>query len=339
MSKPTRMGWWHDPNEGIFGERIPERSIRPHNNTHALHYGTGAFEGIRAYRLADGGGRAIFRLTDHLRRLEHSSALLGMRELPFTLEDLERACQEVLAANPEDTYLRPLVYRGRNPDHEEDPGKDLGVNPLPSVICASVVTLPWKKYLASGLHNDGVTAIVSAVRRPDPEHWPVIRGKCCANYATNQLMKQWALELGAAEAILLAPEGPYVSEGTGMNLCIVKKGKLITPDEDSSALNGITLQTAFWIAEELLGLRTEIRPVRIDELFDADEVFFTGTATEVTPVTMINGREVGGASPGLAGSVTNDLRELYREIVTGARLSRDEWLTFVPDRVATPASV
>lgn len=339
MSKPTRMGWWHDPNEGIFGELLPERSIRPHNNTHALHYASGAFEGIRAYRLANGGGRAIFRLTDHLRRLEHSSALLGMRKLPFTLEDLKRACQEVLAANPEDTYLRPLVYRGRNPEHEEDPGKDLGVNPLPSVICASVVTLPWKKYLASGLHNDGVTALVSTVRRPDPEHWPVIRGKCCANYATNQLTKQWAIQLGAAEAILLAPEGPYVSEGTGMNLCIVKKGKLITPDEGSSALNGITLQTVIEIAEELLGVLTEIRPVRIVELFDAEEVFFTGTATEVTPVTMINGREIGRENSGYAGPVTKTLQRLYLDIVTGARPFRDDWLTIIPDRVLAHASV
>jgi len=194
-----------------------------------------------------------------------------------------------------------------------------------------IVTAPWGKYLATGRHNDGVSVFVSSYRRPAAAHNPLIVGKCSANYGLNALLKADALERGFAEGIFLAPNGVHLSEGTGMNLCLISRGQIITPDADASCLAGITLDTVAFIAREFIGCDIVCRPITREDLLRADEAFFTGTATEITPITMVDGEEIGRPQPGHAGPRTKRLQELYQAIVTGmADGIPEDWLTLVP---------
>lgn len=327
------VGWLFDGDIGVPGTILPVSSMRLSPKTHTLHYGDGVFEGIRAYPITSdhsGGTRAVFRLHDHLKRLWFSAELMGLMPLPFSTEEMERACLDVLAANTDDTYLRPVIYRGVG----------LGVNPLPSKINAFVVTEPWGRYLDSGRHNDGVTVMISDTPRPSPKAMPIILGKCTANYAMNAVLKVQAVQRGFAEAVFLAPDGEHLSEGTGMNLCVVKHGEVITPDASSARLNGITLATVKDLCRECLKFDVTERPLTREDLLGCDEAFFTGTAVEITAITMVDGAEVGDVEHrGSMGPITSTLQKLYHAIVTGEMAFKNDWLTLVAGQETAHASM
>lgn len=318
--------WVHMVSRGWAGVLMTVDETLLFLYLHALHYGTSAFEGIRAYRDVAKRGKNIFRLPEHLTRLLRSCELYGLTPLPFTEAEFDRACRDVIAANPSHTYLRPIVFRGEG----------LGVDPTLSPVCGAVLSAPWGKYLKSGHHHDGVASGVSDWRRPEADQLPVA-AKGSANYVVGQLIKQAALRRGLAELLLRAPDRSQVAEASGMNLFLVAAdGRLVTPDTSASILMGITRATVIEIVPELFGSSGRVieRPVAIEELFTAREVFFTGTATEITPVTMIDGVEVGRDTShvGFEGPVTRAIREYYGQIVTGEIPRYAHWLTFVPDQ-------
>lgn len=321
MSQHT-VGWLWGPKQprGGIAEIGPKYQ---HLYEHMVHYASLAFDSERAYRAHGTPGRYIFRLDDHTVRLLASAELFSIGPHDLTVEVIARACVEVLARNPDHTYLRPMIYRGEG----------LGIDPAKSPVRAAVISAPWGKYLSTGLHNDGVKAMLTDWCRPRADQYPV-RAKGSAGYAVGQMLKVRAVESGYAEAILRAPDRDYLGEATGMNIMLVlPDDTIVTPDASAGILLGITRATVIEIAATVLGDRWRVieRPVRIEELRDAREIFFTGTATEITPVTWIDDQEVG---PGQAGDVTLALQRTYLDIVLGKNQAYAHWLTYVPDRAA-----
>lgn len=320
-----QYAWAFLPEQGLHGWLVPEREIRIPVDTHALHYGTSVIEGIRAYPAPDNGkAKNVFRLDDHLARLSESARQYGMAELPWAQEDLRRACRDVIAVNEPDTYLRPIVFRGNG----------LGVDPTDTPVWCVICSRPWGRYLKHGLHHDGVSVEVTQTRRVEPDMLPVF-AKGSANYVAGALAKQRARADGFGEALLRAPRGRYIAEGTGMNLFIVnQKGRLVTPARLSSVLLGITRATVMEIVPDLFGSETCVveRFIFAEELLDVREIFLTGTATEITPVTKVDGHEVGQDTDhcGHAGPVTKAIAAYYNNIVNGAVEKYRHWLTFVP---------
>jgi len=297
-----RDGWiWHN------GELVPWRDARVHVLTHTLHYGVGVFEGVRAYDTPR--GPCIFRLRDHTRRLFDSAHILGLT-MPYRPEVVNAAQREVFRANGlTEGYLRPMVYLG-----SEAMGlraKGLSVN-----LC--IAAWPWPDYVDADARDKGIRVRTSSFTRHHV-NVTMCKAKSNGNYINSILALHEALDCGCDEALLLDPEG-YVAEGTGENVFLVKDGVLHTP-ELTSCLNGITRNTILHLAAEL---DIEVRERRItrDEVYIADEAFFTGTAAEVLPIRELDGRRIGS---GARGPVTERLQSLYFDQVRGKRNAFPEW--------------
>ncbi len=293
------------------GEMVPWRDAPVHIMTHSLHYGLAVFEGIRCYQTRR--GPACFRLDDHMVRLYRSAKILGM-EVPIPIERFTRACVDLVKANGQpECYIRPLIYFGA--------GK-LGLNNIGSPVRCAVITWKWGSYLGDEGVKNGIRARVSSYLRIHPNTL-MTKAKCTGNYVNSQLARVEAVRDGFDEAILLDEQG-YVIEGSGENIFLAYGREVETPPL-SSALDGITRDTAIQI------LRAEgisVRETRLsrDRFYCADEVWFTGTAAEITPVREIDRRTIGDGKP---GPITRELQQLFRRVVTGEDLRFEHWLTYV----------
>ncbi len=281
--------------------------------THSFHYGLGAFEGIRCYKRADGGSY-IFRLKEHIERL-FDGCKMAFIVPKFTPDQIMQACRDVLRANKlEEGYLRPMVYIGEGA---------MGIYCPDNPIRASVIAWKWGAYLGEEALKKGIRTKISSFAR---HHINVSlpKGKIMGQYTGSVLAKREAKLGGYDEAIMLDPQG-YVSEGSGENLFIVRRGVLITPDVSSSILEGITRDTILQLAREE-GIPVQETRLTRDQLWLADEAFFTGTAAEVTPIREVDDRAIGD---GTVGPVTRRLQERFFGIARGTDTSHVEWLTKV----------
>jgi branched-chain amino acid aminotransferase len=297
---------WHD------GEFVPWADAQIHLLTTAVMFGTSVFEGMRAYDTKQ--GPAIFRLDEHIRRLFDSARIFRM--VPdYTPEALAVVSREVVAKNElEDCYIRPMVLRGYGAP---------GLNPLNSPIETYVAAWPWGAYLGEGALQGGVDVCVTSWQRATPNTFPA-RAKAGGQYVNAQLMKMEAVTNGYADAIALGTGG-LVSEGTGMNLFLVRDGALITPLLDGTSLVGITRGAVIQMAEDL-GYEVHNEPVPRESLYTADEMFFTGTAAEVTPIRSVDRITIGD---GTAGPVTTALQQRFMETVKAENDDPHGYLTYV----------
>ena len=296
---------WHN------GELVDWRDAKVHVLTHTLHYGMGVFEGVRAYETPK--GPAIFRLQEHTKRLFTSAKILGMK-LPYSQEEINQAHIDVVKANNlASCYFRPMAYYG---------SKKLGVAPAPDDVQVMLAASPWGAYLGEEGMRRGIRVRVSSYTRHHP-NIHMIKAKANGNYLNSILANTEATRDGYDEAILLDAQG-YVAEGSGENIFLITDGKMYTPALDV-ALDGITRRSVFAIAEEI-GLPVIEKRITRDELYAADEVFFTGTAAEVTPIREVDGREIG---IGERGPLTTEIQSRYFDIVQGKNPKYDHWLTYV----------
>ncbi|WP_293275991.1 branched-chain amino acid transaminase [Neisseria sp. oral taxon 014] len=293
------------------GELVEWRSATTHVLTHTLHYGMGVFEGVRAYETPD--GPAIFRLQDHTKRLFNSAKIVGM-QLPFTEEQINRAHIDVVKANNlASCYFRPMAYYGS--------GK-LGVAPKQDDVQVILAAWAWGAYLGEEGMRKGIRVRVSSFTRHHP-NVTMIKAKANGNYMNSIMANTEATRDGYDEAILLDAQG-YVAEGSGENIFTVRDGVLYTPALDV-ALDGITRRSVIAIASEM-GLKVVEKRLTRDELYVADEVFFTGTAAEVTPIREIDGRQIG---IGERGPITTEIQQRYFDIVQGKNPKYRDWLAYV----------
>jgi branched-chain amino acid aminotransferase len=292
------------------GELVDWADAKVHVGSHGLHYGSGVFEGIRAYETAK--GTAVFRLTDHLERLQNSARLLHM-ELPHSLEDLRTACHELIAANglPE-CYLRPIAFYGYG---------ELGVAARGNPVELVIMSWPWAPYLGEESLKTGIRAKISSWQRVSPNIVPHA-SKATGVYLNSMLAVTEANNAGYDEAILLTPEG-FVADGSGENIFIVRDGVIYTPDLATGILPGITRDTIKQIAQDLGYTVIEKAIIRSD-LYLADEAFMCGTAAEVTPLRSIDDYEIG------VGEVTLQLQQAYLDTVRGHSDRWAQWLDPVP---------
>ncbi len=306
MSMSDRDGFiWYD------GKLVPWRDATTHVLTHSLHYGMGVFEGVRAYKTVQ--GTAIFRLEDHTDRLFNSAHIFQMA-MPFDKATINEAQKEVIRANGlESGYLRPLAFYG---------SEKLGVSPKGAQVHVAIAAWPWGAYLGEEGLQRGIRVKTSSFTRHHV-NISMVRAKACGHYINSILANNEATNDGYDEAMLLDPEG-YVAEGAGENLFIVKKGRLYTPDL-TSCLEGITRATVIQLAEEL-GIPVLEKRITRDEVYAADEAFFTGTAAEVTPIRELDGRQIG---IGHRGQITLQLQERYFDAVYGRNGQHAEWLAMV----------
>jgi branched-chain amino acid aminotransferase len=297
----------------LNGSFVAWDDAKVHVLTHTLHYGLGAFEGIRCYKRHDGKS-AIFRLNEHIERL-FESALIGDMAMPWSHDEVTRACLESVRINKlDECYLRPLVFVGEG-------AMGLGAdNPIQLTIAA----WRWGAYLGDDGLANGIRAKVSSFTRSGVNS-SMTKGKLVGNYVNSILAKREVVAAGYQEAIMLDPQG-YVSEASGENIFMVKRGRLHTPPLGGSILGGITRATMLQLCSEH-GLGVEERAISRDELYIADEVFLTGTAAEVTPVREIDNRRIGA---GARGPITKRLQDAFFQIVRGPELIHPEWLAFVP---------
>jgi branched-chain amino acid aminotransferase len=303
------------PTEKIWmdGELVDWDKATVHVLTHGLHYGTGAFEGIRAYPTAQ--GPAIFRLREHMRRLLNSCKIL-MIDVPFSLDELVDAAVTVVRANPlpNGCYLRPIVYLGYG---------EMGVNPLPAPVNVAIACWPWGSYLGDAGLANGVRMKISSWRRHDPNAMPTA-AKATGMYLNSGLAKIEALRSGYDEAIMLGPDG-QISECTGENLFIVRGGVIVTPpSSEAGALPGVTQDSVVTIARAL-GLEVRFDAMIRTDLYIADEAFLTGTAAEVVPIQSVDDRLVG--VDGRPGPLTKLIQSTYFAAVRGELPEYEEWLT------------
>jgi len=305
-----------DPVKKIWmnGEFVDWDDARIHVLSHVVHYGSSVFEGGRAY--ASDRGPAVFRLRDHVERLFNSAKIYRM-EIPFSREQVARAICELIDVNDLDAaYIRPVVYRGY---------KELGVDPRSCPVDVTIAVWRWGKYLGPEALEQGVDVCVSSWQRMAPNTFPAM-AKCGANYMNSQLIKQEALGHGYVEGIALDSSG-HVSEGSGENIFLVRDGVLITPSFGNSILPGITRNCVIKFAEEM-GLKVIEENIPREALYLADEVFFTGSAAEITPIRSIDRMPVGA---GKRGPVTRRLQEAFFDIVESRSADRFGWLTFVQE--------
>jgi branched-chain amino acid aminotransferase len=292
------------------GQLVDWDDARIHVLTHTLHYGSGVFEGIRAYPTAD--GPAVFRLTDHMRRL-HESADLFLIEMPYSVEELVEATKETIRVNGvESCYIRPIVYLGYG---------EMGLNPLTSSVHVSIAVWPWGTYLGDEGLKHGVRMKVSSWRRIDPNVNPVA-AKGTGIYVNSSLAKVEALKAGYDEAIMLNTHG-FVAECTGENVFVVRDGVLLTPPLSSGALKGLTRDSVMTIARDLGYEVREDNLLRTD-LYLADEAFLTGTAAEIVPMRSVDDREIGEP-----GEITRKIQETYFAAVHGELDTYRHWLEYV----------
>ena len=301
-----------EPSEKIWmdGNLVPWDEAKIHVLTHSLHYGSGVFEGIRAYETRK--GPAVFRLTDHIARLYRSAKIYTI-EIPYTPEELIEATKEtVRASGLPACYIRPLVYLGYG---------EMGLNPLLSPVNVSIAVWPWGAYLGDEGVTHGVRMKISSWRRHDPNIIPPA-AKGTGQYINSQLAKVEAIKAGYDEAILLNPQG-LVAEASGENIFIVRDGEIITPPLSAGALIGITRDSVIKIARDLgIGVH-EAELVRTD-LYTADEVFVCGTAAEITPVREIDDRVIGEPGP-----LTRKVQEIFHSAVRGDLEQYSSWLEHV----------
>ena len=294
------------------GEFVPWEDAKIHVLSHALHYGTSFFEGARCYETSR--GPACFRLDDHLKRMIDSMKIYRT-ESPYTLTQLHDAVLETIRANGfKSCYIRPIVFRGYG---------ELGVNPVHCPLDTVIAVWGWGAYLGAEALDNGVDVCVSSWNRLAPNTMPNM-AKCGGNYLNSQLMKMEALANGFDEAIGLDTNG-MISEASGENIFVVHRGILYTTPVGSSILNGITRHSIITLANDM-GMRIVEQNLPREMLYIADEVFFTGTAAEVTPVSTIDKIPVG---EGKRGPITGRLQEAFFDIVSGKTEDRWGWLTFV----------
>ena len=294
------------------GRLVPWDQANIHILSHVVHYGSCIFEGIRCYETAR--GPAVFRLRDHIRRMIDGCRVYRM-ELPFSASEIEAAILATIRANQmKSCYVRPLAYRGYN---------SLGVNPFPCPVDVAIAVWPWGAYLGEEALHKGVDVMVSSWRREAPDTLPAM-AKASANYMNSQLIKMEALVNGYAEGIALDTAG-LVSEGSGENLFLVHNGTLQTPPISAAILPGITRNTIRQLAADL-ELPLVERNIPREMLYVADEVFFVGTASEVTPIRSIDKIPIGN---GARGELTARLQAEFLDLVNGRKEDRHNWLTMV----------
>jgi len=306
MSMADRDGViWYD------GKMVPWREATTHVLTHSLHYGLACFEGLRAYKTAN--GTAIFRLKEHTERWLNSAHIFMMK-MPYDKETLMAAQREVVRANKLDScYVRPIAFYG---------SEKMGVSPKGAQVHVAIAAWPWGAYLGADGLEKGIRVKTSSFSRHHV-NVTMCRAKFSGTYANSILANQEALEHGYDEALLLDVEG-YVAEGAGENLFLVKNGKLYEP-ELTSALVGITRDSVVQLAGEL-GLKVEARRITRDDVYLADEAFFTGTAAEVTPIRELDGRVIGA---GKRGPITEKLQTMFFDVVNGRNAKFSHWLAAV----------
>ena len=292
------------------GEFVPWDEAQIHVMSHALHYGSSVFEGIRAYKTAT--GPAVWLFDGHLRRLFDSAKIYRM-EIPYSYDKVKEAILETIRVNKHEAcYIRPLVFRGYG---------EIGVDPRGCPVDVIIATIEWGRYLGQEAIDQGVDVCTSSWRRMAPDTFPAL-AKAGANYANSQLIKLEALENGYVEGIALDVAG-YVSEGSGENLFIVRDGALITPPLGFSVLGGLTRGAVITLAKDL-GIPVQEQAVPRELLYIADEVFFTGTAAEITPIRSIDRVTVGA---GRRGPITERLQVEFFGITEGEIPDRHGWLT------------
>ena len=296
----------------LDGQLVDWRDAKIHVLTHTLHYGCGAFEGVRAYNTVN--GTAIFRLEEHTQRLFNSAKILRM-PMPFSQEQVNEAQKEVVRANTlESCYIRPLVWIG---------SEKLGVSPKGNTIHVMVAAWAWGAYLGEEGLKKGIRVKTSSYTRHHV-NITMTQAKAVSNYSNSILANMEALDDGYDEALLLDSAG-FVSEGAGENVFLVKDGVIYTPDLSAGALNGITRNTVLHIAKDL-GVEVVQKRITRDECYIADEMFFTGTAAEVTPIRELDRVQIG---IGERGPVTEKIQSAFFDIVNGRNPKYAHWLTKV----------
>jgi branched-chain amino acid aminotransferase len=295
----------------LNGEFVAWEDAKVHVLTHALHYGTGVFEGIRAYETPNGTG--IFRNQDHLERLEKSAKLYYM-DVPYSREQLREVTHELIVRNGfKSCYIRPLVWRGYGP---------MGLNPLDNPVEAMVAVWEWGAYLGEEGKRNGVRARTSSYRRISSESL-IPHSKASGQYLNSVLAKIESVKAGYEEAILLDDKG-YVCEGTGENVFVIKDGVIHTPGQADAILDGINRKSCIQIARDL-GYEVIERTIARAELALADEVFLTGTAAELTPMREIDDIEIGPPGP-----ITREIQGVFEDALCGRDARYADWLDLVP---------
>ena len=305
---------WDDTASKIWidGNMVDWKDAKIHVLSHVVHYGTSVFEGIRAYK--NEKGVAVFRLKEHVQRLFDSAKIYKI-DIPFTQEEIEEAILETVRVNDLDgCYIRPIVFRGYG---------ELGVNPLNCPVNVVIAAWEWGSYLGEEGMANGVDIGVSSWRKPAPDTFPAL-AKCGANYMNSQLAKMEAIDNGYDEAIMLDYEG-HVSEGSGENIFLVEGEKLFTPAMSSSNLKGITRDTIMTLARDL-GYEVVEEIISRERLYSADEVFFTGTAAEVTPIRSIDHRTIGA---GKRGPISEKLQTTFFDVVEAKSEDKYNWLSYI----------
>ena len=292
------------------GKFVDWDDAKIHVLSHVIHYGTGVFEGLRCYGTKNGS--MIFRLKDHTERLFNSAKIYRM-EIPYRQDELNKVSVELIKKNDlKEAYLRPIAYRGYH---------ELGVNPFNCPVCVTIATLQWGNYLGQEALEAGVDVMVSSWNRMAPNTFPAM-AKCCANYMNSQLIKMEAIKYGFVEGIALDTTG-YVSEGSGENIFAVRNGIIYTPPLHACILPGITRDTIMTIAKDL-GMPLMEQMLAREFLYLADEVFFTGSAAEVTPIRSIDKITIGA---GKAGPITQKLQKAFFDVIEGRTDDKHSWLT------------
>jgi branched-chain amino acid aminotransferase len=295
----------------LDGEMVPWREAKTHVLTHTLHYGLGCFEGVRAYNTAN--GPAIFRLDEHTNRLFNSAHILNLK-MPFSKDEIKEAqCAAVRENNLDEAYLRPMVFLG---------SEGMGLRADNLKVHVMVAAWSWPSYMSPEAKEKGIKVRTSSYTRHHV-NITMCKAKANGNYMNSMLALNEAISSGCDEALLLDNEG-YVAEGSGENIFIIRNGVLHTP-ELTSCLEGITRQTILDFAQEL-NLTVKERRITRDEVYIAEEAFFTGTAAEVLPVRELDGRVIGA---GKRGPITEKFQTMYFDAVKGRTAERNSWLTLV----------
>ncbi|MDX8335344.1 MULTISPECIES: branched-chain amino acid transaminase [Cetobacterium] len=295
------------------GELKEHDEAKVHVLSHVLHYGSGCFEGIRLYKLRNGKS-AVFRLKEHVDRLFDSCKIYRM-EVPYSKDEFMKAIVDTIKVNDlKSGYIRPLIFRGYN---------QLGVNPLCNPVESMIAAWEWGAYLGEEGLKNGIKVCVSSWRRPAPNTLPAL-AKASGNYLSSQLIKMEALEMGFEEGIALDYLG-NISEGSGENIFLVKNGELLTPPMASSSLAGITRDVVVNIAKDL-GITVKYETLPREFLYLADEIFLTGTAAEITPVSSVDNIKVG---EGTRGEITKKIQDEFFKIAEGMNEKYKNWLTII----------
>jgi branched-chain amino acid aminotransferase len=295
------------------GKFVDWDDAKIHILSHVIHYGSSYFEGIRCYKT--NAGSAIFRLSDHTKRLINSAKIFRS-EIPYTQKEINEVIIEILRINGlEAAYVRPIAYRGYG---------DLSVNPLNNPVDLTIAAYEWGSYLGRGAVENGIEVCVSSWRRNSTNTTPAM-AKIGGAYMNSQLIKMEAIQNGFSEGIALDTQG-FVSEGSGENIFLVLDGVLYTPEVSNSILKGVTRETVMTLAREI-GYEVVETSIPREKLYVADEMFFTGTAAEITPIRSVDKNVVG---KGIPGKITRELQAAFFDIVHNAN-DKHNWLTFIDD--------